>query len=207
MRTASAFDGDFPSFTSLPAKKIYITPSNFRNTDPGAQQIRLILIISSFMNSESQRLHREDRAGEWEQSIYRAWQHFLCCSLCLGGTEDVLSCLHSIFWSAFDPRSICIHKYWSCTPGRCRNKREGKEWVYQIWDRCRAWKENFLPLSSRPTVNHTASKRACLLALRLDSFHQDSSPVSDLWLRAQKNRFTRSSCSPPCLQEAVDWIT
>lgn len=117
--------------------------------------------------------------------------------MCPGGTEDVLPCLYSIFWPAFDPRSICIHKYWSCTPGRWGNKREGKEWVYQIWDRCRTWKENFPPLFSIPNVNHTASKRACLLAPRLDSFHQDSSPVGDLWMRAQKNRFMRSCCSPP----------
>lgn len=117
--------------------------------------------------------------------------------MCPGGTEDVLSSLHSIFWPAFDPRSICIHKYWNCTPGRWGKKREGKEWVYQIWDRCRAWKENFLPLSSSPTVNHTASKRACLLALGLESFCQESSPVSDLWLRAEIHEIILLSSVPP----------
>lgn len=65
-------------------------------------------------------------------------------------------------------------------------------------------KKSLLPLSSNCKLH--ASKRACLLALRLDGFHHDSSPVSDLWLRAQKNRFMRSFCSPPCLQEGVDWV-
>lgn len=161
------------------------------------------------MTSENLALHGAGQGSSWRgrEGENRALKGhssiFFCCSMCPGGTEDALSCLHSIFWPAFDPRSICIHKYLSRTPGRWGKERKGKEWVYQIWDRCGAWKAIiFLILSSSPTVNQPASKRACLLVFETDSFCQDS----DLQLRGQWNRFTGSSCSPPCPQKGVDWM-
>lgn len=44
--------------------------------------------------------------------------------MCPGGTKDVLSCLHAVFWPAVDSRSICIHKCLSCTPWEVK---EGEE--------------------------------------------------------------------------------
>lgn len=176
----------------LPPKKNYITPSIFRNTGPGLlcrwvwhwsfqplwlQKAKNLRGAGHGSSRRKRRVRTEHLRG--------TGNIFLCCCMCPGGTEDALSCLHSFLWPAFDPRSIYIHKYLSHTPGRWGKERKGKEWVYQLWDRCRAWKEIFLLLSSSPTVNLPASKRACLLVFKMNGFCQDSSPVGDLLLRGQ----------------------
>lgn len=128
--TALDSNGVFPSVTS--PQKNYITPSIFRNTGPGLF-CRWVWHWSfqPLWLQKAKNLHgaghgsRRRRRRVRTEHLWGTGSVFLCCSMCPSGTEDALSCLHSFFWPAFDPRRICIINTWVIPLGG--EGRRGKE--------------------------------------------------------------------------------